>query len=997
MIGTTVSHYRILEKIGGGGMGVVYKAQDIRLHRFVALKFLPPHLSQTEKEKKRFVQEAKAASALDHPNLCTVFEIEETDDRQLFIAMAYYEGGSLAERIRRGPLRIHEAVGIASQIAHGLSKAHSRGITHRDIKPANVLLTEDGGVKIIDFGLAKLARPTGLTREGATLGTVAYMSPEQTRGADTDHRTDIWALGTVLYEMLSGRPAFEGKYEQAIMYTIINEDPQPISVLRPEVPEGLQHVVGKALAKNPDDRYHNVNTLLADLQAVAENSNMDVRIALPPGPALQRFRSRGVATVAVSALLLISLWLILHFRSHRTPPAMQTSEKTIAVLPFSVRGSPDVAYLSEGMVDLLSTKLDGAGELRSVDPRSLLSFVAREEGGVPDRERGRKVAQHFDSELYILGNIFEARGRLQISASLYDTHSNARAKEQTTVEGEATQLFSLVDKLTAQLLTAAFGTFDSGFLRIAELTTRSLPALKHYLAGESALRKNAYASALHEPFRRAVQEDSSFAMAWYRLARTSIQVNPVVAQEAIASALRHGQRLSEHVRLSFQALQAYIQGDADKAEQLYQTIVDRYPDDLEAWHQLGELYIFTSWRRGRSISVARTPLQRALGLDPEHWLSRFHLSWVAGYEREFDERDALLQNLYPHGADLPNRTWRTFIHGDQEKQRKALRELGQGSDFSVVATARLVALSSGFSQARNIARLATEPTRSTEMRGLGHIILAYLQAANGRLRAAFEELSIAESLTPMLALEYRAHLAAAPFLPVDESELQAIRKKLLRLDTNVEIASESPMVYLRVHDNLHRLLKPYLLGLVNVRLGQFQDVPRYASELDSGKGADPEVSLARDYAHGLRAQVALAQGRRKEALAEFEKAQMKTRADKIVWTSFYQQIHERFLRATLLEALKRDEEAAGWYGSYGWSTVDDYIYFAPSHIRRADIFERLGQPEKAIEHYRKFIALWQDCDPVLRPRVLAAQTRLNQLLRGKSREPQDTPSQVKMR
>ena len=228
MIGKTVSHYKILQKLGEGGMGVVYKAQDTKLDRFVALKFLPPHVSADEEEMKRFIHEAKAASKLDHNNICTVYEVDETEDGQMFIAMACYEGEILKRKIRKGPFKIDETLNIAIQVSEGLKKAHKKGIVHRDIKPANIFLTAEGVVKILDFGLAKFSGRTKLTKTGTTLGTVAYMSPEQTRGENVDHRTDIWSLGVIIYEMITGQLPFKGDYEQAIVFSILNEEPESI-------------------------------------------------------------------------------------------------------------------------------------------------------------------------------------------------------------------------------------------------------------------------------------------------------------------------------------------------------------------------------------------------------------------------------------------------------------------------------------------------------------------------------------------------------------------------------------------------------------------------------------------------------------------------------------------------------------------------------------------------------------------------------------------------
>jgi serine/threonine protein kinase len=268
VIGKTVSHYKIISKLGEGGMGVVYKAEDTKLMRAVALKFLSSQSLGTQEEKTRFVHEAQAAAALDHPNICTVHEIDEADGHT-FIAMAYVDGESLRDRIDRGPLEVAETLDIVSQVAMGLSKAHEKNIVHRDIKPANILMTPDGVARIVDFGLAKLEGRTKVTRTGTTVGTVAYMSPEQTRGDDVDHRADIWSLGVMLYEMLTGAHPFPGDHEAAVIYRIINEDPIPMDNGQAGISTELQAIVDRALSKDASGRYGSVIEVLEDLQRVA--------------------------------------------------------------------------------------------------------------------------------------------------------------------------------------------------------------------------------------------------------------------------------------------------------------------------------------------------------------------------------------------------------------------------------------------------------------------------------------------------------------------------------------------------------------------------------------------------------------------------------------------------------------------------------------------------------------------------------------------------------
>jgi serine/threonine protein kinase/dienelactone hydrolase len=300
--------YRILGELARGGMGVVYTAEDLKLKRTVALKFLSPELTCEPEAQERFVHEAQAASELDHPNICTVHEIDETEGGQMYIAMAYYRGESLRERIKRGPLGVEEALVFAVQLARGLEKAHQRGIIHRDIKPANILVTEDGVVKIVDFGLARLARGTRVTKTGTTMGTVAYMSPEQAQGQEVDQRTDLWSAGVVLYEMLAAQLPFKGEREVSVLYSIVHEEPRRLESLKPEVPPEVDRIVGRALEKKPQSRYSSAGEMRKDLEAYQESLRTSEAGPLNLRWLLRQARNPRVAIPALIFLLALGVF-----------------------------------------------------------------------------------------------------------------------------------------------------------------------------------------------------------------------------------------------------------------------------------------------------------------------------------------------------------------------------------------------------------------------------------------------------------------------------------------------------------------------------------------------------------------------------------------------------------------------------------------------------------------------------------------------------------------
>jgi len=448
MIGKTISHYRVIEKLGEGGMGVVYKAEDTKLKRSVALKFLTPELIRDKETKKRFIHEAQAASVIQHVNICTIHEIDQTDDGQMFICMDYYEGESLKKKLEGEKLlSIDKILDIAIQIAQGLTIAHESKIIHRDLKPANIIITNRGEVKIVDFGLAKLAGQTKLTKEGTTLGTVAYMSPEQTRGEKADHRSDIWQLGVILYEMLTGQLPFKGDYDQAIMYTITNENPAPITGLRSGISLELERIVSRMLSKDAQDRYQHADDLLSELNRLKKDSDSKISPTKPES-VKKKNNKYLIPTIIFSIFILIVVGYLLvqPIQDQKTDTSKSEWENSIAVLPFkNISADPHQEYFCDGITEQIITNLTKLKALKVIARTSVMPYK-------DTKKKIPEIGKELNVINILVGSVSRFGDRLRVTAQLVKSDDGSHLWADNYDYGfEIDSIFAIYDNISEKI------------------------------------------------------------------------------------------------------------------------------------------------------------------------------------------------------------------------------------------------------------------------------------------------------------------------------------------------------------------------------------------------------------------------------------------------------------------------------------------------------------------------------------------------------------------
>jgi serine/threonine protein kinase/uncharacterized protein HemY len=898
MVGKTISHYKIIEKLGGGGMGVVYRATDLKLNRTVALKFLPSELLHDPEAKKRFIREAQAASSLQHDNTCVIHDIEDTDDGQLFICMEFYNGETLKKKIERGPLPIENTIHYASQISRGLACAHNSIMIHRDIKPANIMVTESDEVKIVDFGLAHLAGQSKITKDGSTLGTVDYMSPEQTLGKIVDHRTDIWSLGVLTYEMATGERPFKGDYDQAVMYSIMNDNPDPPSTIRSDIPLALDSIVRKALEKEPENRYQSVNDMSRDLKNIDSVPKRSRSFNLP------KFISRNSRVTWGIIVLLIISTLIISFLGPFTISVrdLEAAKNSIAVMICENRIDPqDKNRLGEIITDAMITDLMESQYVKVVSLQhlyDLLRQMGKSGQKLIAKSEQLEVAKRANVDKIVSSSIGQLGSQYVLTAQLIEVQSGD-VLHSNEFSGPIKNIYKMIDSVSANIklnLDLPPESLVEQDRSVAEVTTHSFPAYRHYLTAEELAAKYDMKAAASE-YEKAVLLDSTFATAHSRLAAVyRFLKQKENAENAINKAFQHIDHIKERERYEIHFRRALEKNDLANAKETMFKWIERYPDDKLARYNLGYLYM----DRFLMYDEAVLQFKKAIDLDNEYRLAYNYLGYTYAYKGMKEEAVSAINKYIELSPDEVNpydsmgEIYMNLI-GDYEKAEEYFKKaLNINPDFTPHKLAELSILKGQFQDAEVLYQKSF-PKETLLSPGVKYFLMARLNYKKGNYEKC--------------------------------STLAETGKKLLPS-----------------YGNLY-----WLSGLANLKQNK---ITLAKKDIDHLRSVDPEN---KNYFH-LLGKVFLVDQNYEQALLNLEKP-----VQMIDFISWYYYEHLEFYKNELAEAflLKGDIKTAVKLCD---EVIASNPNWANSYYLLGQIYDQTNSYDEALNAYRSFLNIWENAD-----------------------------------
>ena len=988
MVGQKVSHYKIIEKLGSGGMGIVYKAEDTKLHRTVALKFLPLDLTSDKIAKNRFMREAQAASSLQYNNIGTIHEIDETNEGQLFISMDYYEGETLRGKISKEQLSIDDIVNIASQIAEGLNRAHEKGIIHRDIKPANIFITKDGIVKILDFGLAKSSAYTQITKIDSTKGTIAYISPEQAQGKEANHQSDIWSLGVVMYEMLTGKLPFKGDIDQVIIYSILDKEPEKITSINPDIPLELENIVSKALEKNLESRYQNIEEMLADLVNFKNKS-----LGLSSGKFIikRKGKSKRLKTAIISTLIVLVAAIVFYFIKPNFFWGLKNDIPiSIAVISFENQtGDSTYNYLQKAIPNLLITNLEQAEYLQVATwerMHDLLKQIGKGEVEVIDKDLAFKLCRMDGIDAIVLGSFIKAGDVFVTDVKVLDASSKKLLKSSNIKsKGVQSILESQIDYLSDEIVEGiglSAGKIESVQLRIADVSTNSMEAYNYFLRGRDEFEKR-YFDDSRKFLEKAIEIDSTFALAYLYLAWVYDYLRYVEKElKAYERAKAFSEKATEKEILYIEAEYAgRIENLPEKRFNILKLIVKKFPKEKQAFNFLGIYY-----RNRQMYEEAINNFNKAIELDPEFGHAINLLAYTYSDMRNYDKAIEYLKryaSLSPGEANPFDSMGELYFKlGELDNALAKYQEaLEVKPDFgSGPWLAYIFALRENYGEAmkriNNFIGSVSSPGKKAQgyqWKGIYYLLL-------GNYNQSLIDFDKTQELMKLAGNEYGVAVATMlkGWIYLEKTEYELSRScfeefKVAGKDFDYSFDFIAGIQFLARVDLME--------GKIDSAKSKL-DVSEVLMHDLSEMGIYWRTHIKRNY-NSHRMEIMLAEGAFEDAIAVGEKREpsgiviVDQKSMIVVNIPFLQDVLARayYLNGDLEKAIAEYERLI----TFNPKSNDRRLIHPKYHYRLAKLYEEKGLKEKAIGEFEKFLELWIDADKDL-PELVNAKNRLAKLV-----------------
>ncbi len=980
--GTTLANrYEIIEELGKGGMGRVYRVEDTKLKQEVALKLIKPEIAKDKKTIERFRNELKLARNIRQKNVCGMFDLGEAEGAH-FITMEYVSGQDLKGLVRQtGQLAVGTTIHIAKQVCEGLSEAHELGIVHRDLKPSNIMIDKEGNARIMDFGIARSIEGKGITGAGVMIGTPEYMSPEQVEGKEVDRRSDIYSLGVILYEMITGRVPFEGDTPFTIGMKHKGEEPKNPKELNTQIPDDLSRVIMRCLEKEKDKRYQRAGEVRSELVNIEKGIPTTERVVPERKPLTSReiTVTFGLKKLFIPALVFIGIvitgvviWQLLPEKEAVLAPKIENS---IAVISFKNQtGDTGYDYLQEAIPNLLITNLENTGHLYVATwerMHDLLKQMGKEDVEIINRDLGFELCRREGIEAIVLGSFIKAEDIYATDVKVLDVETKKLLKSASSKgKGVDSILESQIDILSSEIIQGigiAKQKIESSQLQIMEVTTNSIEAYNHFLKGSEAYSKFYYEDA-RKLFERTVALDPTFAMAYYYLAFSYSGLGNIKARnEALEKALSFSKKTTEKERLYIEAAYArWIERNQEKRFQILQRLVERYPKEKRAHFRLG--YFCQS----RDPDKAIEEYNKALELDPDFRIVLNQLGYtyagMENYEKavEYFERYVSVSPGDANPLDSLADTY--YLMGKLDDAISKFKEaLEIKPDFysTYAKIGYLYALKEDYVETLEWINkfIAMAPSPGTKREG--YLWKGFYSCWLGILKSSLIDLQRAEELAEVVGDEsgkiYGEWLKG--FFYYDRGEFELSRKYYESwLDFCLENYPRNRALY-KAGYSLN-------LGLIDIKEGQIDSAKIRLADLKSNF---PELTPRQKeiftyYYNLLDAEVLLAEDFPERAITAFEKASL-PRSPLPQYTEMMISYNTPFRKDVIARAYQQNEEidkAIAEYErliSFDPDSNERRLIHPKCNYRLAKLYEQKGWKSKAIENYEKFLSLWKDADP----------------------------------